>query len=355
VPAFLAQAPPSNQTHNQEKRLVMALRLSPARRRMAMADALMHGCERADIDIVAVMLELKADPQAVASNGLLPTQAATYTSHYHRPNSVGVLLQLLAAKADAQRTFATAVQEALPKPDSYPEADTTMLELLLEHKAVVDNDCTVSICRPRYTSRPLACALMSGDISMVKLLVKHGARLTEDELCRSSDLLFSVARHDNFDSSLANMQYLLKLKANVHVAQPNGALVRVVRAANKLSNMSDTVKIAHYNRVASLLLRAKASPTAPGLQTRRTNPLALAINNVALVAQLLRAKADPTVTLSDKRTTLLHMPHLLPAVVRLLLEAKADANARERDGTTPMDKTHRQDVMAVLRAHGAEN
>jgi len=153
----------------------------------------------------------------------------------------------------------------------------------------------------------------------------------------------AVQNRDN-----ARLEALLRQKANVNEAQPDGTTALHWAA--------------HWNDLDAVtrLLRAGANPNAANRYGATPLSEAASLNNAPLVGALLKAGANPkTLTTADGETVLMTAARAGNAeVVKMLLAGGADVNAKEsyRGQTALMwaAAENHPDIVKLLLEHGAD-
>ena len=295
-----------------------------------------------DRGIMALMLELKADVNALYD----PMPPSSWRKEYgprsplelsisnmeDEPYGLDTARLLVSAKADVQQALPRAVRSGFP----------TVVKLLLKQKAVVDRPGQPMACIGRrlgaYSLLGYALTAVSSSSAISSLLLRHKASLGSMELDGN---MTKEVETLNCPTKLAQ---LLQLKASAN--GPHFGRSPLIAAL--VNRRQVNVK---------LLLRAKAMVNADGSTQCCNIPLVSALEDLVSVEALLRFKADATVTYTRDNKSLLHNFTVSAKVAKLLLEAKADVNARNSDGYTPVD-IHQYDgytsCLFVLQTYGGK-
>ena len=329
---------------------------------------------RGHSELLARLLVLGAKPDVLDNQG---RTALSYAAAGHL-ESVKVLL---AAKADPN-----AGRSDLPLPRAIHSRSPAIAELLLRADADPNRIAAVSSRLnprtgrqlPSYLGNPLDAAIDEGDAGLVKLLLQFKA----DPNGSTSKMPFVV----RVARSPALLQPLLDAGADPNAAQPEseGGATALHLAAGAPNRES-----------AKLLLEHGANPNVRAVFGQHgVTPLMLAANqkDAGLVELLLEHKADPNLVDARGNTALLNAvkqqspevvrallagganpdtensvgyPVLMIAVtdaankevVKVLIEGKANVNAPDPDGKTPLHwaaERKRTDLVELLVNAGAD-
>ena len=213
---------------------------------------------------------------------------------------------------------------------------------------------------------PLAEAISTGEIDIVRMLIKRGANVNAKVYDEATPLILVAAS----SGQLEIVDALLKSKVNVNVTDKYGQ--------NALEEAAMSGDKTIYERLKSLGMKTK-SPLhcAAGLgdldeikrlikagqnvnaQTKgwKYTPIffASSAGNQAAIALLLQYKADPNLTTILKETPL----HFAASgsnekVVRTLIKGGANVNAKTRTGETPWDWSNYDPITALLQTVGGK-
>lgn len=194
-----------------------------------------------------------------------------------------------------------------------------IVKLLLKHGAHVNDEDGGGF--------PLIQAAYNGNVAMIKELVRYGAKV--DPPGKSGAPLFNAIEMNNPSAVKA----LLKYKANVNAVDPE-------------DDMQETplhkacVKSGNYE-IVQLLVDAKANLNAKN--SKGLTPLSVAVGkgwgeyyiDTRMITPLLDAGAEVN-AVNNHRQTALHLAVWDPDALHLLLQHKADVNAADENGTTPL-------------------
>jgi ankyrin repeat protein len=335
---------------------------------------LTRAAECKDPEIARILLDGGADPDSTTAEGMtsLARAAESYTlGEDPRLLELMKLLVQRGAHANAGKKPALCL--------GYPSAE--LRELLVAHGADVNVDCGPNSHAANASSAPLALAAGDGDVEAVKDLLRRGAKLDGDRV--TALCLAAGEEHvdDNGPGRLEVFRLLLEKGADPnHACDPLGravrssdrensaSLIRMLLARGaKLSRSGESLVLRATTReAASVLVAAGADVNAEDSGGNR--PLHHA-RDAALVAYLVErgAKVDarnhadetPLVTLftewegSEEKS---YDGREAAPVLAALLAAKADPNAADGDGMTPLHWAAKQgdaDAVQALLAAGA--
>lgn len=189
-----------------------------------------------------------------------------------------------------------------------------IVKLLLKHGAQVNDEDGGGF--------PLIEAAGNGNVKIIRELVRYGAKV--DPPGKRGAPLFSAVKNNNFWTVKALIEY----KANV----------------NAVDDMQETplhkacVKSGDYE-IVKLLVDAKANLNAKN--SKGLTPLSVAVLkgryyiDTRMITPLLDAGAEVN-AVNNHQQTALHLAVWDPDALQLLLQHKADVNAADENGTTPL-------------------
>ncbi|MBI3849896.1 MAG: ankyrin repeat domain-containing protein [Verrucomicrobia bacterium] len=192
-------------------------------------------------------------------------------------------------------------------------------------------------------STPLHHAASGGHRDVAKLLLEHGANPNATAVRGQAEVTPLMIAAGNGDAEIVSLLLMHKANPNLLDAQGNTALWNAIN-----SRKVDVIR---------LLLANGANPDQ--LRADGYAPLVIAIGNLqdkAIVAALLDAKADPNAKDKSGMTPLHHAVQIgRKEFVELLLARGADPNIRNNQGQTPLDilKPKSGELAELLRQHGA--
>jgi hypothetical protein len=327
---------------------------------------LVHSASTGDLSLVRSLLRAKVSPMGGGgrANALNPLLKAVEGGH------TDVVMSLLEAKAPVRIVhFNTACH--MNTASLYPlvcQLQTAAINLC-DIKYVVRNGLTNVLVRLLEMKARTCCTARHGNL--LELAVQSGhvgciKALFSKTTVRSDLLLFSAVRHNDLLLFSAvrhnNVRVLRLLTRDCKVTFSNNhtflsCFTDAVRhgACAALCWLLDSKRYMtqHPQRTASmlddslqrcvsgrsnasmimLLLKAKAQPrTLPHYRYEPT--LVCAANSPGILELLLKTKANPDVL--DNNGFPFLCRNLAPAVITLLVEAKADVNVRCPDGRTPL-------------------
>ena len=195
---------------------------------------------------------------------------------------------------------------------------------------LLDNGAEVN-ARDNNNATPLHVATVGGHKAMVELLLAHQADVQAMQNDADAPTALHVAARSGFRSIL---ELLLTHGAQVNAKGSSGATPLHMAAANGFKAIAEVLiqKGAEVNLVTSKV----HSPVWHG--DARGTPLHIAAaGDAAMAGLLLDHKADPNAKLEDGRTPL-HIAASFGAekIARLLIEHGSDINARTIEGWTPL-------------------
>lgn len=304
-------------------------------------DAVMRGHS----EVLARLLALGAKPDVMDNNG------RTALSHAAEAGDLDSVKALLAAKADPN-----AGRSDLPLHRAIHSRSPVIVELLLRADADANHVTSISSRQDRrtkggvagYTGNPLEAAIAEGDASLVKLLLQFKA---DPNGPSSTKVPFVILA--------ANNSAVLKLLLEAG-DDPNAVSPESEGGATALH-----VAVSHVNRESvRLLLEHGARPDATALYGQGgVTPLMLAASSkdVELVELFLKQKADPNLVDARGNTALLNAVRARsPEVVRALLAGGANPDTTTTDGHPALtlavaDMANREVVVALLEGKANVN
>mmetsp|Transcript_48694 Transcript_48694/g.156439 ORF Transcript_48694/g.156439 Transcript_48694/m.156439 type:complete len:1083 (-) Transcript_48694:16-3264(-) len=306
------------------------------------SQALQEACERGDVQQVASLLELRADPAQRDDNGIGPLAVGARSGHVA---AVAALLDAVAAAAAAaaasgggeggaalSRLLGQTTGAGLtPLHMAASEGQGPVLSALLARNAELDPACVQG-------KTPLLHAGENGHSAACQLLLAARA----DAAAKTPDgetLLHVSARY----GEAALIAQVVAWRADL--------------AATDRDGWTPLHEASHWGSGAvEALLRAAAAVEARSRDGE--TPLHVALEGYEQAATcevLLRWRADPQASDVDGESPL----HVAARrnnseACRLLLQYRAPPNAADNTGRRPMDVTRNEEVLGLLRASGAE-
>jgi cytohesin len=297
-----------------------------------------------DLAVVKLLLENGAAVNGVKRGDLTPLHYAAGNGH----KAIVDYLLAHGAKADAQTDGGvTPLLAAVGK--GYDAVVRRLLEAGASVKQATDRDREENYAGFQFFGKgqtPLHVAVLSGYPSSIPLLIQNGAEVNvRDRLDRTP--LSYAAEQQNTDAVKA----LLAGRAD-----PNLGVNPPLHISALVSGNTE---------IPGLLLRAGADPNTnalilapqPPRNLESMSPLYLAIVNShpAVVRLLLEAKANPNAT--HQGNPLLYPALRQPESMQALLEAGADPKARMGNGWDMLQEAvaeNNLDATKLLLAHGAD-
>lgn len=184
---------------------------------------------------------------------------------------------------------------------------------------------------------PLMEAARSGNVDTMKILVDAGAKVNEQDKAGNSALMLAAANYCR-DCKQDEIELLLSHGADAKLKNKVGA--------NALTNLVQSVYGSDIQQSATLISKLIKQGADVNAKIYGTPLLSMAIQrgNADLIKVLLDAGAD--VNSAAQNETPLMSAVRNPAMLRLLLEHKANPNLADANGNTPL--------FAAIRSHSIE-
>jgi ankyrin repeat protein len=263
---------------------------------------------RGDAEMVALLLTNRADVKALSIYDETPLQAAAACG---KADVVELML-----KAGANPDARSDSDAGTPLHLAISNGSQDVVEKLLAHGA--NPNATAKFGRLGVT--PLMLAAGSGNDGVVSSLIQHKANVNQKDIAGESALIYAIKIN-----SVAVVKTLL-----AHGADPNAKVADGLPALFRTGRSPE---------IAAALIEAHADVNAVAGDSRQTLLHgAAADGNTDIVKLLLNAKANVNARDVSGETPLHSAVRSgKDDIVALLLDAKADPNARNNYGVTPLD------------------
>jgi len=173
----------------------------------------------------------------------------------------------------------------------------------------------------------LVAAAWSGNVESLRLIIKSGARIDSRDLAGHTVLMAAAG-----SGASAMVKEVLKYQPDVNAAVP--------AEPSKVEDDSDSRRDEGRTALMAAVSEKTYDAEAEG------------VDRAEVVRLLLEAGAEPNARDAHGNTALILCTERAD-IALLLIKAGADVNARTDDGMTALENTSNDDVRRVLREHGA--